>query len=52
MKKPICLVIMDGFGIREESIYGNAIKCAHTPNLDYLKREYPKLIKSNTKVIR
>ena len=40
-KQKVILCIMDGFGVREESVYGNAIKCAHTPNLDFLKREYP-----------
>ena len=35
---------MDGFGIRDEVVYGNAIKQAHTPNLDYLKRTYPNIL--------
>ena len=41
MSKKVILCIMDGFGVREEVVYGNAIKQAHTPNLDSLKREYP-----------
>ena len=40
MRNKVVLCIMDGFGIREEIVYGNAIKQAHTPNLDYLKREF------------
>lgn len=41
MKKPIALVIMDGFG-RNDSDYGNAIKGAKTPNLTkYLAGSYP-----------
>jgi len=43
-KKKVILCIMDGFGVREHVIYGNAIKCAHTPNLDYLKRTYPNIL--------
>ncbi len=38
--KRLILCIMDGFGIREET-YGNAIKNANTPNLDFLFKEYP-----------
>ena len=33
MKKPLALIIMDGFGIND-SAYGNAIKAAQTPHLD------------------
>ena len=44
MSKKVVLCIMDGFGVREEVVYGNAIKQAHTPNLDYLKREYPNIL--------
>lgn len=33
MKKPLALIIMDGFG-KNESDYGNAITAANTPNLD------------------
>ena len=42
--KKVILCIMDGFGVREETVYGNAIKQAHTPNLDYLRREYPNIL--------
>lgn len=37
MKKPIILIIMDGFGIGPD--YGNAIKAANTPNLDRIFSE-------------
>lgn len=40
MKKPVLLCIMDGFG-KNESTEGNAIKAAHTPNLDKLFSENP-----------
>lgn len=40
MKKPVALVIMDGFGINA-SDYGNAIKAAKTPHLDKYFKEYP-----------
>lgn len=40
MKKPIALIIMDGFGINP-SDYGNAIKAANTPNLDRLFKTCP-----------
>ncbi len=40
MKRPIVLIIMDGFGINP-SDYGNAIKAAKTPNLDRLFAENP-----------
>ncbi len=39
-KKLVMLVIMDGFGIRENQD-GNAIACAQKPNLDYLFQTYP-----------
>lgn len=40
MNKNVVLVIMDGYGIREENT-GNAIHAAKTPNLDYLFNKYP-----------
>ncbi|HZJ76564.1 MAG TPA: 2,3-bisphosphoglycerate-independent phosphoglycerate mutase [Oscillospiraceae bacterium] len=40
MKKPVVLIILDGFGI-EESEYGNAIKIADLPNYNYLLKNYP-----------
>ena len=39
MKKPLILMILDGFGIAPE--YGNAIMAAKKPNLDRLFRENP-----------
>lgn len=38
--RPVMLVIMDGWGWREET-EGNAIRLAATPNLDRFYREYP-----------
>ena len=46
MSKKVVLCIMDGFGVRDEVVYGNAIKQAHTPNLDYLNRVYPNTLLS------
>jgi len=40
MKKPLALIILDGFGINENS-YGNAIAAANTPNLDKYFTQYP-----------
>ncbi len=40
MKKPVILVIMDGYGIRKET-YGNAIAKAKKPNLDRYFAKYP-----------
>ena len=40
MKKPLALIIMDGFGDRPET-YGNAIKAARTPNLDRIFAQWP-----------
>ena len=40
MKKPVALIIMDGFGINPDT-YGNAIKAAKTPNLTRLFAENP-----------
>ena len=37
---PLLLMILDGFGVREET-KGNAIKQARTPNLDRLRATYP-----------
>jgi len=39
-KKPVALIIMDGFGISKNE-KGNAIKAANKPNLDRLMAEYP-----------
>lgn len=40
MKKPVILIIMDGFGISDND-KGNAVTMANTPNLDILMKEYP-----------
>ncbi|MDD5660250.1 MAG: 2,3-bisphosphoglycerate-independent phosphoglycerate mutase, partial [Actinomycetota bacterium] len=40
VKKPICLIIMDGWGISERK-RGNAIYQALTSNIDYYNRFYP-----------
>ena len=40
MKKPVALIIMDGFGYNPDS-YGNAISDAKKPNLDTLFAECP-----------
>ncbi len=39
-KKPIALIILDGFGINE-AVEGNAIKAAKKPNIDRYFAEYP-----------
>ncbi len=39
-KSPVALIILDGFGLREES-FGNAVSQAHKPNFDKLWNEYP-----------
>ena len=47
MKKPVSLIIMDGFGYTKEKT-GNAIANAKTPNLDKITKEYPNtLIKAS-----
>lgn len=40
MKRPVTLIIMDGFGLRKEDM-GNAIHAAKTPNLTKLFAENP-----------
>jgi 2,3-bisphosphoglycerate-independent phosphoglycerate mutase len=40
IKRPICLIIMDGWGISEKQ-KGNAIYHALTANIDYYTRYYP-----------
>lgn len=40
MKKPLALIILDGFGYNPNE-YGNAIKAANTPNIDALLAKYP-----------
>ncbi len=39
-KTPTTLIIMDGYGLAPES-EANAIRAAHTPNLDQIFQEYP-----------
>lgn len=39
-KKPTMLMILDGFGMRDEA-HGNAIAAAKTPNLDEIFAKYP-----------
>ena len=43
MKKPIALIILDGFGINEAT-EGNAIKAAKKPNIDSYFANYPNTI--------
>ena len=38
--RPAMLMILDGFGLNP-SDYGNAVKAAHTPNLDKIFETYP-----------
>lgn len=45
MKKPVVLMILDGFGLSDQ-IEGNAIKEACTPNIDLLMENYP-FVKGN-----
>jgi len=40
MKRPVALIVMDGFGC-ESNESGNAVKMANTPNIDLLMKEYP-----------
>ena len=40
MKKTVALVIMDGYG-KSDSVVGNAIASAETPNIDKLLNKYP-----------
>ena len=40
MKKPVMLMILDGFGLTENTI-GNAVKAANKPNFDYYWNNYP-----------
>lgn len=47
MKKPVALIIMDGFGESSTTV-GNAVKEAKTPNLDKIQATYPNtLIKAS-----
>ena len=42
-KKPIALLIMDGYGLSER-VEGNAIKAAKTPRLDSFFADYPNTV--------
>lgn len=42
-KKPVALIIMDGYGLND-TVKGNAIKAAKTPNMDKYMKEYPNTI--------
>ncbi|MDV6378431.1 2,3-bisphosphoglycerate-independent phosphoglycerate mutase [Sporosarcina sp. GW1-11] len=37
---PVALIILDGFGLRDET-YGNAVAHANTPNIDLLMKNFP-----------
>jgi len=41
MKKPVTLIIMDGFGWIPECVEGNAVCAANTPNIDRYMSECP-----------
>ncbi len=41
MKKPVMLLILDGFGLNPKS-EGNAVAAAHKPNFDYYWNHYPR----------
>ena len=43
MKKPLALIILDGFGYNPNKT-GNAIEAAATPNLDKLFAQYPHML--------
>ena len=43
MKKPMALIILDGFGLNDTT-EGNAIKAAYTPNLDSYFTDYPNTV--------
>ncbi len=40
MRKPTALIILDGFGLREET-YGNAVAQAKKPNFDGYWNKFP-----------
>ena len=42
-KKPVALIIMDGYGLND-TVKGNAVKAAQTPNMDRYMKEYPNTI--------
>ncbi|QMS84274.1 2,3-bisphosphoglycerate-independent phosphoglycerate mutase [Candidatus Xianfuyuplasma coldseepsis] len=40
MKRPVALIVMDGYGLRNDDT-GNAVHMAKTPNIELLMNEYP-----------
>ncbi|MFN3633767.1 hypothetical protein, partial [Exiguobacterium profundum] len=40
MARPVALIILDGFGMRDES-FGNAVMAANKPNFDRYWEQYP-----------
>ena len=40
MKRPLVLCILDGYAITD-TVIGNAVRAANTPNLDKIFAEYP-----------
>lgn len=40
MKKPVALIVLDGFGLREDR-FGNGVKMANLPNYTKFLKEYP-----------
>jgi len=40
MKRPVILIIMDGWGYNPKK-EGNAVAIANTPNIDYIEQNYP-----------
>lgn len=43
MKRPVLLIVRDGWGIRDEA-EGNAVLAADTPNMDGFGRNYPRTL--------
>lgn len=41
--KPVALIIMDGFGVRDE-VHGNAVAQAKKPNYDRYREQYPNVL--------
>ncbi len=49
--RPVCLIIRDGWGYNENP-KGNAVMAAHTPNIDFYKKNYPwKLIRTSGEAV-
>ena len=45
-KKPVVLMVLDGYGLSDNNREGNAIAMANTPVMDKLMKEYP-FVKGN-----